>query len=420
MVLHVNFYDISGGSAIAANRLHNELRNKGMDSRCFVRKKNSADNYIYSPQGTLTDIRNKLNIQIELLVKKIINQKKVGALSIGFLPDTNLKYIKKINPDLVHLHWINGGFLNISSIAKINPPKIWTLHDMWPICGTEHYSENAYEYREGRHKLSLPNKYLHLDIDGFVFKRKIKYWENINNLVIVCPSKWLSNKTKESYIFQNKRIETIYNGIDLNLFKPLNKYDIRNSLGLTVNKKIILFGVAHNINDLRKGSDFIPEIFKILSTIYNPQNIEILIFGGYNKKLNIPGYDVIYLGNIFNQEELAKYYAVADIFLLPSREDNLPNTAIESLACGTPVISFNIGGVPEIISNSYNGYLIEPFKTNDFALSIKKILEMNKEEFLNISNNARNTAIEKFDVKLMARKYMQLYAQIINSKNSDN
>ena len=159
IVLHVNFYDISGGSAIAANRLHNELRNIDIDSRCFVRKKITTDNYIYSPQGTITDIRNKLNIQIEQMVKRVIANKKIESLSIGFLPDTNLKYIKKNNPDLVHLHWINGGFLNIATIAKINKPLIWTFHDMWPACGTEHYLENSYRYKEGFQQDIVQHKY---------------------------------------------------------------------------------------------------------------------------------------------------------------------------------------------------------------------------------------------------------------------
>lgn len=418
-VLHVNFYDISGGAAIAANRLHNELRNKGIDSRCFVRKKITTDNYIYSPQGTITDIRNKLNIQIEQMVKRVIANKKIESLSIGFLPDTNLKYIKKNNPDLVHLHWINGGFLNIATIAKINKLLIWTFHDMWPACGTEHYLENSYRYKEGFQQDIVQHKYSIFDINRFIYKKKIKHWKNIKNLVIVCPSKWLSNKIKESFVFKDKRIETIYNGIDLDFFKPLNKSSIRKSLKLSVNKKIILFGIANNVNNVRKGSDFLLEIFKILSTIYNPQNIEILIFGGYNKKINISGYDVIYLGNLANPEELVKYYALSDIFLLPSREDNLPNTAIESIACGTPVIGFDVGGVSEIISHGYNGYLIEPFNTNAFALSIKKILEMDNKEYLNLSKNSRSTAKDKFDIKIMANKYVQLYHEIIKLNNYD-
>ena len=407
-ILHINFSDNLGGAANVARGLHEGLLENNINSKLFVRKKFLLYPEVFSTNDLLTNIRNKLNIQMEIFFKRIFKIADGRSLSINFLPDLNLKYIFKSNPDIVNLHWINGGFLGISTISKINKPIVWTFHDMWPFSSTEHYN----------------SKYINIDsvgssnyctriIDSYIARLKFKKWHNHSNFNLVTPSYWLKNTIKDNSLFGKYNIDVINNGIDISIFNPKQQILARNELSLDVKKQIILFGAIDAITDKRKGFDLLSAALTMLK---NPDdNIEIVIFGSKLKKIEYKnGFKTYYLGTIKDQKLLSTIYSAADVFILPSRIENLPNTAIEAIASGTPAVAFNVGGLPEIIEHKINGYLAEPFSIIDLAEGINWILNLDKKDYQKLRFNARASAERKFDISLMVKKYSDLYKKILS------
>ncbi|NMC99393.1 MAG: glycosyltransferase [Bacteroidales bacterium] len=391
-VVHVNYSDLGGGAGIAAFRFHKELIRQNIDSLYFVRQKKSQENSVIQPSEFVT-LRNKANIQLELFFKKMM--KIEGSLPIAFLPDLNIGLINKLKPDIVHLHWIHGGFVSFKELSKIKVPIIWTLHDMWVIGNLNHY---------------LPT-----DVGILYKKSKLEEYKNrwldrIKNISFITPSLWLKNECMKNSILKNKSIYVIHNGLDLNNFYPIEKNNAKNHLRIDSSKLTLLLGAMGIESSSRKGIDIVQNVLKKLYCS-GSIDMEIIIFGSNKKEINNDFYfPTHYLGRINRQQELTYIYSAADIFLLPSRADNLPNTGLEALACGTPIVAYNIGGIPEIIQHKYNGYLATPFDLEDFEKGIYYVMGNNEQ----LIKNARSTAEEKFDIVKNARKYIDLYNRILN------
>ena len=279
---------------------------------------------------------------------------------------------------------------------------------MWPFNSTEHY----------------PNKYFNIDsvgslnlctriIDSYIARLKFKKWNDHNNFNIVTPSFWLKNTIQGNSLFGKYNIDVIYNGIDISIFNPKQQILARNELSLDVKKQIILFGAIDAITDKRKGFDLLSAALTLLKDL--DDNIEIVIFGSKSKKIEYNnGFKTYYLGTIKDQKLLNTIYSAADVFILPSRIENLPNTAIEAIASGTPTIAFNVGGLPEIIEHKINGYLAEPYSIIDLAEGINWILNLDKKDYQKLRLNARASAERKFDISLMVKKYSDLYKKILS------
>lgn len=389
-ILHVNFSDRAGGGAgIVAYRLHKHLLQYGCDSKFYVRKKTIVDNTI-QVGNKLTLIRNKANAQIEKYIKKFLNIE--GSLPFGFLPDLNYYEIMKLQPNIINLHWINGSFLSLKTIKKFNVPIVWTLHDVWLFNSVSHFIHSDKSRR----------------IEKYFFGYKQKILALLPHIIFILPSEWLKCRFIESNFIPSPKIIVVPNGIDLKIFQPQSKKECKEYFGLDLDKKVILFGAFGVENNFRKGTDILKPVMKQLNDKY-PNSFQVVIFGSKQKKINTDFfYKTIYLGRINTDEDLAKIYSASDIFLLPSRYDNFPTTAIESIACGCPVVGFNIGGVPEIIQHKNNGYIANPFDLYDFLKGIEYCLENNN----GLSENARKIAEEKFDINNMLKEYLNIYRKL--------
>ncbi len=263
-VSHVNFSDRSGGAGIAAYRLHRGLSQMDVDSSLFVRKKTVKDSSVIST-GKILGLRNKANSALEIMFQQIFKIEN-HSLPIGFLPDRNYVALEKLRPDIVNFHWINGGFFNIGNINKVNAKIVWTLHDMWLFNSLSHYSDSY---------LSKEQKIL----DRIIINYKKNILNKIKGMVIITPSKWLAECAKISDILHNKDIRVIYNGIDIELYRPRDKIIGRTKFNISPYKKVILFGSFNAENSKRKGIDLLK---KTLLSLYETgefhNDIEVIVF----------------------------------------------------------------------------------------------------------------------------------------------
>lgn len=412
-IVTVNFNDTSGGAARAAYRLHKGLIDHDIDSKMLVQRKYSNDPSVdvYYGNSKTGLAYSFFRSTVDGLVNKLQYSTNSIIHNANWLPSSLHKRINKSNADIVHLHWIGKGMISISEIAKIEKPIVWTLHDMWAFCGAEHYDDLDFpkRYAEGYYKRNRPDAYKGIDIDRWTWKRKMKHWSD-KELNIVTPSKWLANCARESTLLKNKNIQVIPNGLDLDLYKPIPKEWARKIMNIPEEKsnKYILFGAMSATSDRRKG---FKQLQKALSRLKN-ENYRLLVFGseGYEDiDFNLP---TTYLGKLNDDEILALAYSSADTMVVPSLQDNLPNTAVEAVACGTPVVGFNIGGLSDIIDHQKNGYLAEPFSSKDLANGIIWNLK-NHDHNKEISKKARKKAVDKFSLDKIAKQYLELYEQIL-------
>jgi len=292
----------------------------------------------------------------------------------------------------------------------MNKPVIWTMHDMWPFTGGCNYSGNCERFMTGCGSCPQLNSKKQNDLSSFNIKRKEKNWSS-DNITLVAPSVWLGNIAKKSKLFNNFDIRVIPNGIDTSIFKPINKNEARKILNLDVNKKIVLFGAVDATSAKRKGFDLLRESLNHIKEVENIDDIELLVFGSSQPEKEIlQGYKISYLGNLKDQLSLVLAYSAADIFVAPSLEDNLPNTVLESMSCGTPVIAYKIGGMEDMISDDENGYLIAPYNTKKFAEKLYFLLN-NKKKLIDFSNDARKKVLNTFDLKVISEQYIKLYKE---------
>lgn len=280
---------------------------------------------------------------------------------------------------------------------------MWTLHDMWPFSGSDHYSDP---------QVNSSKSILKKRSDRWVFQRKLKHLQNIP-ITIVSPSNWLADQAKKSLIFKNQTVLTIHNGLDLQIYKPTVKQTAREILNLNPEKKYILFGALSATSDPRKGYHLLHNAVENHLTL-DPRDFELLVFGASKPSSNaFHKFNAHYLGKIHDDVTLALLYSAADVMLVPSTIDNLPNTAVESIACGTPVVAFNVGGLPDIIDHMQNGYLANPCEPQDLAKGIEWIFS-SKERLMTLSCNARKKAESTFDICKVAKQYFHLYKKMLS------
>lgn len=400
-ITHINTSDFMGGAARAAYRIHEAIRSNNIDSVMLVRKKVRKESTIIGPQTQISEAWALLQPKLDSIPKKIFITNQKGPWSFNWVPTNLHKRIQRMQTDIVHIHWIGNGMISISDLGKIKRPKVWTMHDMWPFTGGFHYSDKYIQ-----HDGSL--------ISTLILKSKIKNWKNLN-LHLVAPSHWLADMAKKSELFQNKPIKIIPNCLNTEIYKPINKTKGVRALKLDKNKKYILFGAINATRDDRKGFKYLlPAIKKINKMEYLSQ-VELLVFGA-DKPKNPPnfGFNTHYLGTINDDYTLALLYSLASVTVVPSRLEAFGQVASESLACSTPVAAFETSGLKEIIDHKINGYLAEPYETQDLAKGIEYCLENSNR----LGKNARQKAIKKYSQKVVANQYIELYQSILNQEKT--
>jgi len=407
-ILHISTTDCIGGSGRSAYRIHNGLRISGYNSKMLVSRKITIDREVdFISKGTYK--------YYDRFCGRVLN--RIGLNDVFYPSSYNLKNNKWFKEaDIIQLYNLHGNYFSFTALSQISKYKtiVWRLSDMWPITGHCAYSYDCEKWKTGCGKCPYPEEYpeLQTDTTKYLWKLKKITFDKIENMVIVAPSLWIKKNVEQSPILDGFKVLYIPNGVDTNIFKQKDKNEAKQKYNISKDSKVVLF-IAEQLNtDKRKGGAYLVKALNSLNESLK-KNIVLLMIGkeemtncGIDKNIKI-----YKAGYINNDIDLAGLYQAADIMVLPTLADNLPNTILESMACGTPVVSFNVGGIPEIVKHKETGYLAELKNVNDLKNGIEKLLidddlrtNLSKQSVILINNN--------FKLKNEVKGYIELYKQI--------
>lgn len=418
-VVHINTYDGNGGAGRACLRLSKALNANGIQSEIWANYKFGKNEEINSfSSSKVSKAITAFGILFERFASSAFAKKLKIPFSIPFWGKDISKHPALLNADVIHLHWVNHAFLRPRDLAKLqqlNKPVVWTFHDSNAFTGGCHvrYSCNHFEQECGNCPLlkqSHPT-----DISHKIWKAKQKAYEQ-SEFSIVAPSTWMEASIKRSKLLNNTHVTVIPNTLETDIFMPHNKVSSKKQLGLDPEKFILLSGFMPSRKDLHKGTPYLIEALEILTSqnLVDKDKVELIVFGNRDAN-NVPDFPIktTFLGTIFSDEKLALCYSAADVFLTPSLEDNLPNTVMESLSCGTPVVAFTTGGIPNMVTHQYNGYLAEYKSSADFAKGIEWAYNHPRKGDLHFA--ARKTVEEKFSEAVIAEQHINLYRNLLRN-----
>jgi glycosyltransferase involved in cell wall biosynthesis len=411
-ILIVNTSDIQGGAARAAYRLHQGLLKAGIDSHMLVQSKKSDDSTVTGALSKISKGMSLLRPTLDSLPTQFYKNRTKILFSPAYLPFSGI--VKKINamqPDIVHLHWICGGLLRIEDLAQINAPIVWTLHDMWALTGGCHYDGHCGKYRSLCEKCPVLASNDKGDLSNRIFLRKKRVYSTIKNMCIVGLSKWMADCAVSSTLFKERNVVNLPNPLDCKQFAPIPKDLAKNILNLSQNKKHILFGALNAIGDPRKGFSELKQALQKIQL----SDIEIIVFGS-SKPEEAPEFKfpVTYLGQLHDDISLRLLYSAADVMVVPSLQENLSNSIMESLSCATPVVAFDIGGNGDMIEHKKNGYIAEQYDSSDLSKGMEWVFN-DANRHGKLCESARQKVINNFDVDIVIPKYIELYRSILKN-----
>ncbi|MFN3489630.1 MAG: glycosyltransferase family 4 protein [Emticicia sp.] len=437
-ILLINTDDAMGGAAIACLRLLAILeQTEGIEVTMLVQEKKRDNPNVQAIAETWWQKKLAFGrfVQERLYFKF---QEKNKEIRFAFSPANSGIDISEHplvqEADIIHLHWINFGFLSLKSLEKLfklNKPIVWTLHDMWAFTGGCHHSGDCENYQ-----ISCGNCVQYLknpsptDLSNKIWQRKNTIFDRSlrlrsgngqlrskGDITIIGCSQWLSNRAKKSSLLKDFSVKAIPNPLDTGLFSPQNKAEARTKLGLPIDKKLILF-VAAKVSVIWKGFSYFQEALEILKTqLTHNEDIELVVLGESDAETiqKLP-FKAHALGRISDVNQIVSVYSAADVFVTSSIQENLPNTIMEAMACGTPAVGFEVGGIPEMIEHQQNGmppngFLAKYKSAESLAEGIKWVLfEANHEE---LSKNARQKVLDNYSEKVVIERYLEIYKSMI-------
>lgn len=407
--LTVNFKDLEGGASRAAYRIHHALRAFNVDSRMWVGQQESDDWTVLAPPGKINKAFAKLRPVIGDALNRVLHTANSNLHSAAVLPSGHPTQINRSDADVVHLHWLCREMMSIEDIGRIEKPVVWTIHDMWPFCGGEHYTED-FRWREGYQSRNRPPYERGLDLNRWIWNRKRKAWKR--PMTIVSPSTWLAGCARASVLMKDWPVQTIHNAVDTDAWAPVPRREARHLLNLPLNTKLLVFGALRGGQNVRKGLDLLVASLQHLRG--QVEGLELIVFG-QSRPESAPelGFPVHFTGHLHDDLSLRVLLSAADAMLIPSRQDNLPNTGVEALACGTPVIAFDVGGLPDIVIHRKTGWLAKAFDTEDLARGMSWVVS-DAARHMELCENARARAVANFSYNVVATQYLDLYNGLVS------
>jgi len=441
--LHINASDLAGGAARAAYRIHRSLvahgHDHGVQSQMRVITKLSGDPSVIG--GSPSVSRNRALRRLQPRFRHWLRRGSRYWARRGFYtanpvlhsiakPDTGLgaelqSRRQRGQADLLHLHWLGDATLSIEEVGRLPQPLVWTLHDQWAFCGAEHFTSpprpgegesSDGRYEDGYTPAGRPSHERGPDLNRRTWQRKRRAWRQ--PMHIVCPSAWLAGCVRRSALMGDWPITVIPYPLDLGVWSPWPARQARELLGLPQDPPLILFGADGGTRDPRKGADLLLEALRILRTRVAGSplaQLELVVYG--QAPPDHPpdlGFPIHYTGRIGDDLRLRLLYAAADAFVIPSRQDNLPNTGLEAHACGTPVVAFRTGGLMDIVDDRVTGALADPFDPASLAEAIGWVLE-DPQRCRQLGTAARQRAERLWDPARIAGLYAEVYRQAMQS-----
>lgn len=403
---------------MAATRLHRALLGAGVDSTLLVGT--SARQERHRPEPGVTYLANNFLAEQTAFGRFVAERlyflpfERDSSVRFGFSPavfGAGLTFHPAVQQaDVLHLHWINFGFLSISDLRALfalGKPVVWTLHDQWAFTGGCHYSRGCDHFLSHCRQCPYLKRPGERDLSYRIFEEKMRLF-NEADIQFTPPSRWLADEAMRSTLLRRFPFRVIPYAIDQNTFRPMDRADANARFDLPSDgRPRLLFGSA-NVTDPRKGFRYFAEALTLLHERHPALAPEILVFGkGRSYLFDELPYPVRHLGILTAEDDIVAAYNAADAMVVPSLEDNLPNTVIESLACGTPVVAFATGGIPEMIDHAQNGYLAAIRSANELADGLAFVLTHPQPETLR--QNARQSAEARFSEPVVAQQHVDLY-----------
>jgi glycosyltransferase involved in cell wall biosynthesis len=405
-ILHINQTDIGGGASIAAYRLHQGLLQQEINSKLLVGEALTTDkNVKVIPQNLrLNNNLFRLNGRFGLYNINVLS-------TFGITEDRFYQ-----EADIINLHNLHGasGWFNYLALPKIaaNKPTVFTLHDMWSFTGRCAYSYDCDRWQLGCGSCPYLDIYPVAQRDSSAIEWQLKKWVYSKaNLTIVVPSEWLARRAQASML-KHFPIHCIPYGIDTNAYQPLDSQLCRELLGITQQQNVLMCGVM-SFRDRRKGGDLLVQALNTLPPVLKRKSLLLLLGRGGEEVAQKVDLKVLQLGFSEGDRLKAIAYSAADLFIFPTRADNLPLVLQESMACGTPMVSFAVGGVPDLVRPGMTGYLAPPENVDSFCQGILELLEDDQRREV-MSQNCRAIALAEYSLELQAQRYIELYQSLLS------
>ena len=409
-----------GGAGKAAARLTAGLKACGVDAVMMVSGRHSDD-----PGVRALDVENGGLPAWERQYEAWAQQLKAypdRPAGLEMFTDTRaacrLAHVREIAAaDIVHLHWV-AGLVDPAALGTVigRKPVVWTLHDMNPFTGGCHYAGDCRRYTQACGACPQLGSRAADDLSRQVWQAKAEAYKHLN-LAIVTPSRWLADCAARSTLLGDRPIHVIPNGFPLDVFKPGDAGPLRRKLDIPEKARVVLFG-ADSVLNRRKGFRYLLAALRQLAAKENERELVLACFGHLPADAAIQApCRLVHLGNLADENHLALAYAAADVFVLPSLEDNLPNTVIEALACGLPVVAFKSGGIPEMIDHKKTGYLVDTRHPDELARGIAWVLDSETMAHA-AADRCREKAVACYELKASAADYNRLYQQVAAAAGS--
>ena len=419
-VLIVNTSERTGGAAVAASRLLDALNNNGVKAKMLVRDKLTDDVRVACLSHHW--LRRVFFLWERLVIFVRLHFRRAHLFDIDIAnAGTDITRLREFREaDVIHLHWVNQGMLSLQGIRRIlksGKPVVWTMHDLWPATALCHYARGCRRYTARCQNCPLlPGHGSDHDLSASVWRRK-QAMLAADNIYFVACSRWLEGEAKKSALLSGQPITSIPNPINTRIYHPQDQAEARREAGLPVAGRIILF-VSQKVTDERKGvTYFIEAVQELLHQ--HPELAEdthIAMLGSHAddvaERLPLPTQA---LGYLSDERQIVAVYNAADVFVTPSLEDNLPNTIMESLACGVPCVGFRVGGIPEMIDHQKNGYVAELRNAADLARGMGWVLAEADRDRLRAE--ALRKVAQSYSQSSVSLRYSEVYQEALASKH---
>ena len=415
-VLIVNTSERTGGAAVAAHRLMEALNNNGVKAKMLVRDK-------LSDRLTVVALPQSWRLQWHFLWERVVvwfhlhlNRRHLFEVDIANTGSDITQLPEFQEADVIHLHWVNQGMLSLKDIRRIlesGKPVVWTMHDIWPATAICHLTLDCRQFETACHHCRLlPSGGSSHDLSSSVWQRKQRMLDGQHVTFVSC-SEWLGGEARKSALLKGQTIETIPNPIDTHIYHPGNRQQARQLLGLPEEGRVILF-VSQRATNPNKGMQYLIDACRMLDTEHPEwhENVSVAILGGHAEEVaNQLPFPTYALGYVNDERRIVSVYQAADVFVLPSLSENLPNTIMEAMACGVPCVGFRVGGIPEEIDHRENGYVADYRDAADLARGLYYVLE--EADYAQLQLNCQHKVAHSYSQQSVARRYIELYNKVL-------
>lgn len=409
-VLHLSTYDGHGGAGRAAYALHRAMRARGVDSRMHVARSETGDPSVSQGSQLHWMAARRLDHALWRLQRSPVR----GWRSPARFGSLSARWINAQPVDVVNLHWVTDGFLSIEQIGAIRHPLVWSLYDLWPLSGIDHYGIDPANARRrcGYTRDNQPDDAPGVDLDRWSYERKQRSWHGISP-ILVPASSWVQGLCHDSPLFHRLPTHRIPHLVDTGAYAPVDRTAALERLGLPKVEPTILFLSSGGIRDERKGWDLLAAALPRISDAH--PSTRVIVVGPPPDVSDHSAHQlktlITWWGTVANEATLRDLYCAANVVAVPSREDNMPLTAMEAMSCGTPVVAFAIGGLPDLVDHGRTGYLAQPNDVDDLARGLILMLH----ESATVRGHCRQRAERIWSPSVVVNAYLDTYREAMGT-----